>query len=68
MPRVCPASIVILSAKDGKIITSLPLAGGSDGAVFNPSMKEAFSMSQERGPAPGAAVPRAQWRQVRLQS
>jgi len=27
--------MVILSAKDGKILTSLPLAGGSDGAVFN---------------------------------
>ena len=35
--------MVILSAKDGKILTSLPLAGGSDGAVFNPSTKEAFS-------------------------
>ena len=35
--------IVILSAKDGKILTSLPLAGGSDGMVFNPSTKEAFS-------------------------
>ena len=35
--------MVILSAKDGKIITSLPLAGGSDGAVFNPATMEAFS-------------------------
>ena len=35
--------MVILSASDGKIITSLPLAGGSDGAVFNPSTMEAFS-------------------------
>jgi DNA-binding beta-propeller fold protein YncE len=35
--------MVILSAEDGKIITSLPLAGGSDGAVFNPSTMEAFS-------------------------
>jgi hypothetical protein len=35
--------MVILSATDGKIITSLPLAGGSDGAVFNPSTMEAFS-------------------------
>src|SRR5579871_927391 len=35
--------MVILSAADGKIITSLPLAGGSDGAVFNPSTMEAFS-------------------------
>jgi hypothetical protein len=34
---------VILSAVDGKIITSLPLAGGSDGAVFNPRTMEAFS-------------------------
>jgi hypothetical protein len=35
--------MVILSAVDGKIITSLPLAGGSDGAVFNPATMEAFS-------------------------
>jgi hypothetical protein len=34
---------VILSSQDGKIITSLPLAGGSDGAVFNPATMEAFS-------------------------
>ena len=44
-PPAQPAQpmMVILSAKDGKILTSLPLAGGSDGAVFNPSTKEAFS-------------------------
>ena len=35
--------MVVLSAKDGKILASLPLAGGSDGAVFNPSTMEAFS-------------------------
>ena len=35
--------MVILSADDGKILTSLPLAGVSDGAVFNPSTMEAFS-------------------------
>jgi hypothetical protein len=35
--------MVILSAKDGKILTSLPLAGGSDGAAFNPATMEAFS-------------------------
>ncbi len=35
--------MVILSATDGKILTSLPLAGGSDGAVFNPATMEAFS-------------------------
>jgi hypothetical protein len=34
---------VILSAVDGKIITTLPLAGGSDGGVFNPGTMEAFS-------------------------
>jgi DNA-binding beta-propeller fold protein YncE len=35
--------MVILSAEDGKILTSLPLAGASDGAVFNPSAMEVFS-------------------------
>jgi DNA-binding beta-propeller fold protein YncE len=35
--------MVILSAKDGKILTVLPLAGGSDGAAFNPATMEAFS-------------------------
>jgi hypothetical protein len=34
---------VILSAVDGKVITTLPLAGGSDGAAFNPNTMEAFS-------------------------
>jgi hypothetical protein len=34
---------VILSAVDGKVITTLPLAGSSDGAVFNPRTGEAFS-------------------------
>src|SRR5678810_931481 len=35
--------MVVLSAKDGHIITTLPLAGSSDGAAFNPSTMEAFS-------------------------
>jgi YVTN family beta-propeller protein len=35
--------MVILSAKDGRILTSLPLAGSSDGAAFNPATMEAFS-------------------------
>jgi hypothetical protein len=35
--------MVILSADDGHIITTLPLAGSSDGAVFNPGTDEAFS-------------------------
>ena len=36
-------TMVVLSAVDGKILTTLPLAGGSDGAVFNPATMEAFS-------------------------
>jgi DNA-binding beta-propeller fold protein YncE len=35
--------MVILSATDGKILANLPLAGGSDGAAFNPVTMEAFS-------------------------
>jgi DNA-binding beta-propeller fold protein YncE len=38
-----PQTFVILSAKDGKILERLPLAGSSDGAVFNPDTMEAFS-------------------------
>ena len=38
-----PQAFVILSAKDGKILTTLPLAGSSDGAAFNPATMEAFS-------------------------
>lgn len=45
IPASTPAKpmMVILSAKDGKILTSLPLAGSSDGAEFNPATKEVFS-------------------------
>jgi DNA-binding beta-propeller fold protein YncE len=35
--------MVILSAENGRILEKLPLAGGSDGAVFNPQTMEAFS-------------------------
>ena len=38
-----PQAFVIMSAKDGKILAKLPLAGGSDGAAFNPDTMEAFS-------------------------
>jgi hypothetical protein len=38
-----PTTCVILSADDGKIITTLPLAGGSDSGGFNPDTMEAFS-------------------------
>ena len=36
-------TMIILSSDDGKILTKLPLAGGSDGAAFNPTTMEAFS-------------------------
>jgi DNA-binding beta-propeller fold protein YncE len=44
-PPALPAKpmMVVMSAVDGKILASLPLAGGSDGAAFNPSTMEAFS-------------------------
>ena len=42
-PQPLHPQMVILSAKGGKILATLPLAGGSDGAVFNPSTMEAFS-------------------------
>lgn len=38
-----PAAMVILDAADGKIITSLPIGTGVDGAAFNPGTMEAFS-------------------------
>ena len=37
------AKMVIMSAADGKILTTLDMPGGSDGAVFNPSTGEAFA-------------------------
>ena len=44
-PPVQPAQpmMVILSSDDGHILANLPLAGGSDGAAFNPATMEAFS-------------------------
>jgi DNA-binding beta-propeller fold protein YncE len=44
-PPSVPAQpmMVVLSATDGKILGTLPLAGASDGAAFNPSTMEAFS-------------------------
>ena len=38
-----PHTMVILSARDGKIITVLPIGQGTDGAAFDPRTKEAFS-------------------------
>ncbi len=36
-------TMVVMSAKDGKILTTLPLPGSSDGAQFNPATMEAFA-------------------------
>lgn len=38
-----PAVIVIMSAQTGRIITTLPIGSGVDGAGFNPETMEAFS-------------------------
>jgi DNA-binding beta-propeller fold protein YncE len=40
-----PGVMVMMSADTGKILSTLPLAGGSDGATFNPKTMEAFSSS-----------------------
>jgi hypothetical protein len=36
-------NMIILSAKDGHILTDLPIGNGCDGATFNPDTMEAFS-------------------------
>ena len=38
-----PQTMVMLDAKDGKILADLPIGRGCDGAVFNPKTMEAFS-------------------------
>ncbi len=38
-----PAVSVIMNARDGKILTTLPIGTGVDGAGFNPKTMEAFS-------------------------
>ena len=42
-----PPTMVILDADNGKIITSLPIGMGTDGAVFNPATMEAFSSQRD---------------------
>lgn len=42
-PPAPQPTMVVLSAKNGKILANLPLAGGSDGEAFNPATMEAFS-------------------------
>ncbi|MEI8283061.1 MAG: hypothetical protein WCG75_11695 [Armatimonadota bacterium] len=38
-----PAVMVMMSTKDGKILETLPIGAGCDGAVFNPKTMECFS-------------------------
>jgi DNA-binding beta-propeller fold protein YncE len=38
-----PQTMVVLSAADGKILATLPIGSGVDGALFNPNTMEAFS-------------------------
>ena len=38
-----PATMVMLSSVDGKILDALPIGTGTDGATFNPKTMEAFS-------------------------
>jgi DNA-binding beta-propeller fold protein YncE len=38
-----PATCVVLNADDGKILVTLPIGSGTDGADFNPNTMEAFS-------------------------
>jgi len=42
-----PAVMAILSSVDGKIITTLPIGNGVDGATFNPETMEAFSSQRD---------------------
>ncbi len=42
-----PHIMIILNADNGNIITTLPLAGVTDGTVFNPATMEAFSSHAE---------------------
>ena len=38
-----PQTMVVMKADDGKILDTLPIGQGTDGAVFNPSTMEVFS-------------------------
>lgn len=42
-----PQTMVLLNAKDGTIISSLPIGQGTDGATFNPNTLEAFSSNSD---------------------
>ena len=38
-----PQTMVMLDARDGRILATLPIGAGTDGATFNPATDEAFS-------------------------
>ncbi len=42
-----PQTMVILNAGDGKIVETLPIGAGTDGAGFNPDTMEAFSSQRD---------------------
>ncbi len=42
-----PATAVILSSDDGKILATLPIGNGTDGGGFNPKTMEAFSSQRD---------------------
>jgi len=42
-----PATCVVLNAKDGAIVATLPIGAGTDGAVFNSKTMEAFSSQRD---------------------
>jgi len=42
-----PQTMVALSAADGKILATLPIGSGTDGATFNPETMEAFATHGE---------------------
>jgi DNA-binding beta-propeller fold protein YncE len=42
-----PQNMVILSSEDGKILDTLPIGNGTDGATFNPATMEAFSSNRD---------------------
>ena len=42
-----PQVMAIVNATDGKLITTLPIGNGTDGAVFNPATMEAFSSQRD---------------------
>jgi hypothetical protein len=42
-----PATCVILNSDSGKVITTLPIGAGCDGAVFNPATMETFTTQRD---------------------